>query len=91
MKRLEDYLDNKEKKCKDVYRVHVTDKTTLDLCGDVMKVSKSCRLVIIRWVISCWGKKKVYLNIAHVYICQLGWVVLRYIFAAQRNKNNTYT
>lgn len=48
MKRLEDYLDNKEKKCKDVYRVHVTDKTTLDLCGDVMKVSKSCRLVIIR-------------------------------------------
>lgn len=67
MKRLEDYLDNKEKKCKDVYRVHVTDKTTLDLCGDVMKVSKSCRLVIIRWVISCWGKKKVHLNIAHVY------------------------
>lgn len=67
MKRLEDYLDNKEKKCKDVYRVHVTDKTTLDLCGDVMKVSKSCRLVIIRWVISCWGKKRVHLIIAHVY------------------------
>lgn len=48
MKRLEDYLDSKEKKCKDVYRVGISDKTTLDLCADVMKVSKSCRLVIIR-------------------------------------------
>lgn len=67
MKRFEDYLDNKEKKCKDVYRVYVIDKIILDLCGDVMKVFKFCRLVIIRWVILCWGKKKVYLNIVYVY------------------------
>lgn len=48
MKRFEDYLDNKEKRCKDVYRVYVIDKIILDLCGDVMKVFKFCRLVIIR-------------------------------------------
>ena len=48
MKRLEDYLDNKEVKCKEINRVSIMDKTTLDLCADVLRLPKPCRLVIIR-------------------------------------------
>jgi phage FluMu protein Com len=48
MKRLQGYLDNKETQCKGVNRVSISDKTTLELCVDVIKLSKPCKLVIIR-------------------------------------------
>ncbi|XP_061173841.1 uncharacterized protein LOC133182961 [Saccostrea echinata] len=48
MKRLEGYLDNKNSQCKEVNHVSISDKTILDLCMDVMKLRKPCKLVIIK-------------------------------------------